>query len=179
MVHGHATGVFSSRELERATDTSAAFRFIAANEHPDHDTIARFRRRFLKDIAARAKERYAREMAEHDAMLAARVAKTAVTGKKPGGTPPRPPVEGPLPTDQINLTDAESRIMPVAGDGFEQCYNAQAAVAADRLLIVAQDVARYHSVDRFAEPGFVTLGQIAADPAGVGASVLVGHDRRR
>src|SRR5450759_1045742 len=50
------------------------------------------------------------------------------TGKKPGGKPPRPPTQGPLLTDQINLTDEESRIMPVAGGGFEQCYNAQAAV---------------------------------------------------
>jgi len=35
-----------------------------------------------------------------------------------------PPVEGPLPTDQVNLTDEASRIMPVPGGGFEQCYNA-------------------------------------------------------
>jgi transposase len=50
LVYGYATGVFSSRKLERATYDSVAFRFIAANEHPDHDTIATFRRRFLKDI---------------------------------------------------------------------------------------------------------------------------------
>ena len=42
--------VFSSRKLERATYDSVAFRFIAANDHPDHDTIATFRRRFLKEI---------------------------------------------------------------------------------------------------------------------------------
>ena len=46
---GYATGVFSSRKLERATYDSIAFRFIAANDHPDHDTIAAFRRRFLKE----------------------------------------------------------------------------------------------------------------------------------
>ena len=39
-----------SRKLERATFDSVAFRFIAANEHPDHDTIVAFRRRFLKEI---------------------------------------------------------------------------------------------------------------------------------
>ena len=50
LVYGYATGVFSSRKLERATYNSVAFRFITANEHPDHDTIATFRRRFLKDI---------------------------------------------------------------------------------------------------------------------------------
>src|SRR5467141_4523581 len=226
LVYGYATGVFSSRKLERATYDSVAFRFIAANDHPDHDTIATFRRRFLKEIErlfvqvlelaremgmlkmgtvaldgtkihanasrhsalsyehagrieeqlkaevadlmaraesadaaevadgmsipdelarreerlaklaearakieARAKERFEREAAEHRARLAAREAKAEASGKKSGGRPPEPPVAAPLPTDQINLTDEESRIMPVAGGGFEQCYNAQAAVA--------------------------------------------------
>jgi transposase len=50
LVYGYATGVFSSRKLERATYDSVAFRFVAANDHPDHDTIATFRRRFLKEI---------------------------------------------------------------------------------------------------------------------------------
>src|SRR5580658_6022337 len=50
LVYGYATGVFSSRKLERASYDSVAFRFLAGNEHPDHDTIANFRRRFLKDI---------------------------------------------------------------------------------------------------------------------------------
>ena len=50
LVYGYATGIFSSRRLERATYDSVAFRFITANEHPDHDTIATFRRRFLKEI---------------------------------------------------------------------------------------------------------------------------------
>ncbi len=228
LVYGYATGVFSSRKLERATYDSVAFRFIAGNEHPDHDTIATFRRRFLKQIEAlfvevlklaremgllkmgtvaldgtkihanasrhsalsyehagkieaqlkaevtellakaeaadqadapgditseelarrkarlakladarakieaRAKERFEREQAEYQAKLAARKAKAEATGKKPSGKPPQPPVEGPLATDQINLTDEESRIMPVAGGGFDQCYNARAVVAAEQ-----------------------------------------------
>ena len=56
-------------------------------------------------IEARAKERFEREAAEHRAKLAAREAKAAATGKKPGGKPPAPPVEGAQPKDQINLTD--------------------------------------------------------------------------
>ena len=237
LVYGYATGVFSSRKLERATYDSVAFRFVAANQHPDHDTIAAFRRRFLKQIEAlfvqvlmlaremgvlkmgtialdgtklhanasrhsalsyehackieaqlqaevaellaraeaadqaevpdgmsipdelarrekrlgeiarakaiieaRAKERHAREQAEYEAKMAARAAKEEATGKKSGGRPPAPPVEGPGPADQVNLTDEESRIMPVPGGGFEQCYNAQAAVAAGSLLVVANDV---------------------------------------
>src|ERR1700758_5730633 len=50
LVYGYATGGFSSRKLERASYDSVAFRFIAANDHPDHDTIATFRRRFLPEI---------------------------------------------------------------------------------------------------------------------------------
>ena len=42
--------MFSSRKLERASYDLVAFRFIAANQHPDHDTIAAFRRRFLPEI---------------------------------------------------------------------------------------------------------------------------------
>ena len=91
------------------------------------------------------------ELAEHEARLAAREAKTAATGKKPGGRPPQPPVEGPLPNDQINLTDEDSRIMPVAG-GFEQCYNAQAAVAADSLLVVAVTVTQAPNDKQQIEP---------------------------
>ncbi len=64
LVYGYATGLFSSRKLERATYDLVAFRFIAANDHPDHDTIATFRWRFLKEIAALFVEvlKLAREM---------------------------------------------------------------------------------------------------------------------
>lgn len=50
LIYGYATKVFSSRAIERATYDSVAFRFIAGNEHPDHDTIAAFRKRFLGHI---------------------------------------------------------------------------------------------------------------------------------
>jgi|SRR5216684_4458832 len=269
LVYGYATGVFSSRKLERASYDSVAFRFIAANEHPDHDTIATFRRRFLKEIeglfvqvlllaremgmlklgtvgldgtkihanasrhsalsdehagkieaqlkaevsdlmakaeaadqadvpdgmsipdelarreerlrklaearakiAARAKERFAREQAEYEAKLAAREAKTKATGKKPGGKPPAPPAAGPLPTDQINLTDEDSRIMPVAGggpiaqerdSGFEQCYNAQAAVAAGSLLVVAADVVQAANDKQQLAPMLSKIGTLPED----------------
>jgi len=116
-------------------------------------------------IEARAKERHAREQAEHDAKMAQRAAKTAVTGKKPGGRPPAPPVEGPLPTDQVNLTDEQSRIMPVAGGGFEQCYNAQAVVAVGSLLVIAADVTQAPNDKQQLEP---MLDQIAALPDALG-----------
>jgi transposase len=50
LFYGYATGVFSSRQLERSTYDSVAFRYIAANSHPDHDTIAVFRKRFLPTL---------------------------------------------------------------------------------------------------------------------------------
>ena len=104
-------------------------------------------------------------MAEHEAKMAAREAKTAATGKKPGGKPPQPPAEGPLPNDQVNLTDEESRIMPVAGGGFDQCYNAQAAVAAGSLLVVATDVVQAPNDKQQVEP---MLDKIGALPEGLG-----------
>ena len=122
------------------------------------DELARREERLKKiaeartKIEARAKERFEREQAEHQAKLAAHEAKTKTTGKKPGGKPPQPPVEGPLPTDQINLTDEESRIMPVSGGGFEQCYNAQAVVAEGSLLVVAGDVVQSPNDKQQLEP---------------------------
>jgi transposase len=45
LIYGYVTGLPSSRKIERATYDSVAFRYIAANTHPDHDTLAAFRRR--------------------------------------------------------------------------------------------------------------------------------------
>ena len=50
MFYGYATGVFSSRKLEAATFDSVAFRYVCGNKHPDHDTIASFRKRFLGEL---------------------------------------------------------------------------------------------------------------------------------
>ena len=262
LIYGYATGVFSSRKLEGATYNSVAFRFIAANQHPDHDTIAAFRRRFLKQIEklfvqvlllaremgvlkmgtvaldgtkvhananrhsalsyehagkieaqlqaevaelmaraeaadqadlpdgmsipdelarreqrlaeiararatieARAKERHAREQGAYEAKMAARESRAATTGKKPSGRPPEPPEAGPGSTDQVNLTDEESRIMPMPGGGFEQCYNAQAAVAAGSLLVIANDVVQATNDKQQVAP---MLGKLGALPGELG-----------
>jgi transposase len=50
LLYGYATGVFSSRKIERATYEMVPFRFIAGNLHPDHDTLATFRRTFLQEL---------------------------------------------------------------------------------------------------------------------------------
>jgi Transposase DDE domain len=135
------------------------------------DELARREERLRKlaearaKIEARAAERHAREQAEYEAKLAARAAKEKSTGKKPGGKPPSPPAPGPLPTDQINLTDEESRIMPVAGGGFEQCYNAQAVVAEGSLLVVAAEVTQATNDKQQLAP---MLGKVVTVPEEVG-----------
>ena len=120
------------------------------------------RREERTKIEARASERLAREQAEYEAKIAARAAKAEASGKKPGGKPPASPAAGSGPTDQINLTDEASRIMPVAGGGFEQCCNAQALVTADSLLVVAGDVVQAANDKQQLEP---MLGKLAALPA--------------
>jgi len=257
LFYGYATGEFSSRRIERATYDSVAFRFIAANTHPDHDTIAAFRKRFLPQlkglfvqilqvagalkllkvgnvsldgtkvkanasrhralsyghanrieaqlqaeveqllrlaeqadqrdvpdgmdvpaeiarrearlaairearaqIEARAAERLAAEQQVYEAKVAAREARQKKTGKKLGGKPPKPPTGGVRETDQISLTDDESRIMKAAGGGFEQAYNAQALTEVDSKLIVGAFVTQ-HPIDiKQIEPALATLGEL-------------------
>jgi len=50
LFYGYATGTYFSRKIEQATYDSVAFRFISGNTHPDHDTIATFRKRFLGQL---------------------------------------------------------------------------------------------------------------------------------
>lgn len=258
LFYGYATGVFSSRKLERETYDSVAFRYVAANRHPDHDTIANFRKRFLPELSAlfvqilsvahqmgvlqvgkvsldgtkvhanaskhsalswehankieaqlkaeveqllrlaeeadgakapdgmsvpeelkrrearlaaiaqakmqieaRAAERYAREQAAYEQKMAERKAKEERTGRKPGGPPPAAPQLGPQSNDQVNLTDADSRIMPRSGGGFEQAYNAQAAVDVDTMLVVAQHVSQHPNDKQEVEPALATLDAVA------------------
>lgn len=262
LVFGYATGVYSSRRIEAATYESIAFRYIAANTHPDHDSLCVFRKRFLEEIKAlfvqvlgiaqemkllklgtialdgtkihanasrhsalshghaqkieeqleaevkellaraeaadqeplpeglsipeelsrreerlaaigqaktqieaRAAERDAQEKAEFDAKMKAREEKAARTGKKPGGKPPAPPTPGVRPSDQINLTDVDSRIMPAKGNGFDQSYNAQAAVDTETMLVVATGVVQAANDKQQLEP---MLQELAGLPEELG-----------
>ena len=236
LVYGYATGVHSSRKIERACHDSVAFRFIAANTQPDHDSIATFRRRFLPQIEAlfvqvlllaremkclklgtialdgtkiaanaskhkalswehankieaqlreevqlllklaedsdsrpvndgldvpaeiarreqrlaalaqakekikqRAAERHAVQQQEHEAKCAKRQAQREA-GKKPRGPEPQAPSSEPRASDQVNLTDEPSRIMPSSRGGFEHSYNAQAAVDTATMLVLTAHV---------------------------------------
>lgn len=266
LIYGYATGVFSSRKLERATYDSLAFRFIAANTHPDHDTLANFRSRFLDEIAAlfvqvlqlaqqmqllqlgtvcldgtkvkanasrhsalshghmsklqaqlelevqelmalaeeadgknipdgmslphelalrqdrlaamqqaqaklaeRARQRYAQEKVEFDAKMQKRAAKERATGKKSSGPAPKPPQAGIRDKDQINLTDEDSRIMPIRGKGFEQAYNAQAGVDANTMLVVAVEVTQAPNDKEQVQPMLHNLQQLQEQVPQLGA----------
>ena len=270
LVYGYATGVFSSRKLENATYDSVAFRFVAADEHPDHDTLNTFRKRFLKDIEVlmvqvlmiartlgvlnlgnialdgskikanasrhsalsyghikkleeqlegevkklmelaeaadnekmpdgmnlpdeiarredrikaiaeaktkiegRAKERFEQEQVEYRDKLDKREAKAKESGNKPRGKPPVPPVEGAQDKDQINLTDEESRVMKVAGGGFDQCYNGQVAVDMGSMLIVTTNTVQACNDKQQIEP---ILQQLKALPVELGKPVNVVAD---
>ena len=263
LFYGYATGVNSSRKLERATYDSVAFRYIAANDHPDHDTIATFRRRFLPELKAlfvqilliakevgvlsvgkvsldgtkikanasrhralsykharkledqlkaeveellkqaeeadqsdipdgldipaelerreerlsaiarakteiehRAATRYAEEQADYEKKLAARQAKEKKTGKKTGGKKPKAPVAGPRDKDQVNLTDEESRIMPISGGGFDQCYNVQASVDIETMLILGNHLTQNPNDKQEMEPALEALSSL---PESLGA----------
>lgn len=95
-------------------------------------------------LEQRVREEAEAEAAQVQARLAERAEQEAQTGRKsPGRAPvaPDPAQAKPLPKSQINFTDPESRIMvDGASKGFEQCYNAQAAVDSATQIIVAAEV---------------------------------------
>jgi transposase len=265
LFYGYATSVFSSRKLEQATYDSVAFRYVTANEHPDHDTISMFRKRFLpqlhalfvqilqiahtaglfkigtisldgtkikanaskhsaysyghackiegelkkevdelfriaeesdnesapegmnvpeelarrearleaiaeakKEIERRAEERHSMEQAEYEKKMEKRHEKEKATGKKARGKEPQAPQPGPREKDQVNLTDEESRIMPQSGGGFEQCYNAQAAVDVDSLLITETNISQNTNDKQELEPMLDKLEELPPELGKVG-----------
>lgn len=51
LLYGYCTGTYSSRKMENKTYEDIAFRYLAGDEHPDHDTIAEFRQRHLEALS--------------------------------------------------------------------------------------------------------------------------------
>jgi hypothetical protein len=142
------------RESQLRTEVDKLFDLTEHAEVPEGlvitDEIA-FRQERLANLAkaravleARAQERSEAEQAAYEAQRAEREAKTRQTGRKPRGRPPTPPTLGARDKDQDNFTDPESRIMKNStNDGFDQHYNAQAAVAQDSFLIVANTLSNH------------------------------------
>lgn len=269
LFYSYATGTFSSRKIEKASYESVPVRYVAANQHPDHDTICTFRKRFLgaldnlftqillvaaqmgltelgdvaidgskfkanaskhkamswkraceledqlseevsellaaaeaadaddKDgqklpkelqrrqdrleqiarakamIEERAGKRYEGEQAEYEAKMAERRAKEERTGKKTRGRNPRPPEPGPRAGDQVNFTDPESRIMLTSNNGWQQAWNAQAAVDMDSHLIVGGHISQAPNDKKELEP---MLDSLEAVPEQIGDPKRIAAD---
>jgi transposase len=260
--YSYASGIFSSRKIEKATYELIPAIFITQGLHPDHSAIAHFRKRFLKNLEdifvqilliasemgvlklgsvsldgtkikanaskhkalsyeyackledklqqeisflmakanesehsenndinipeelqrredrlkniitaketmeKRRKMRYEQEKKDYDTKLKERALKEKANGRKLGGKKPVAPDEKPKPSDQVNLTDEESRIMPESGGGFQQAYNAQAAVDMDTMLILENHVSQSSNDKQELQP---ILNKIAQLPKQLGA----------
>lgn len=241
LIYCYAHGIFSSRRIERATYRDVAVRYLMADTHPDHDTIAKFRRENFDAVAEafvavlqlakqmgvlrvgtvsvdgthisasaskdrnvrydrakqldeqlrqdveqllqraeqtdadeqsddgdghtlperiarreklRARMQQAQRELERQAKARAEAEREAyerklaerqerkTQGKTVKGCDPRPPRDTPEDKDQVNLTDADSRLMRKSRrSSYKQAYNAQAAVDADgSMLILANHV---------------------------------------
>jgi len=117
------------------------------------------------EIERRAQARYAQARAEYEAKQVERAAKERALGRKSGGKKPQEPTPGPHPEEQVHFTDADSRIMPVSGGGFEQAYNAQATVDMASLLIVGAPITQNANDKREVEPALQELAKLP-DPLG-------------
>jgi len=116
-------------------------------------------------LEARAQERYEAEQAEYQAKLREREEKARQTGRKPGGRAPQPPTPGPRDKDQYNFTDPDSRIMKNStDDGFDQHYNAQAAVDQEVMLVVATSLSNHPNDKQEAEPTLEALSPKVGKP---------------
>jgi transposase len=112
------------------------------------------------EIESRRKIRYEIEKAEYDKKIEVREQKELAKGHKLGGVKPKVPTESPSPSDQVNFTDPESRIMPKSGGGFEQSYNAQASVDADSMLILGNHVSQNPNDKKELEPALDELDKL-------------------
>jgi transposase len=119
-------------------------------------------------LEARAQAHYEAEQAEYEAKVRQRAEKAEATKRKPRGRPPKPPTPGPQDKDQYNFTDPDSRIMKNStDDGFDQQYNAQAAVEQTSLLIVAHSLSNHANDKAEALPTLDALSPQVGKPAAV------------
>ena len=112
------------------------------------------------ELKARAEARYQLEKAAYDERQAQRREREQALGHRLGGRVPKPPEPGPCDSDQVNFTDPESRIMPLSGGGFEQCYNAQACVDQGSRLVLENHVTQQANDKQEVEPALARLGAL-------------------
>lgn len=149
--------------LQQEIDELFALAELAESERPDSfdiDNEIGLRRKKMASLAEakavleeRARHRHAEEQAEYERKMTERAKKEEKTGKKSRGRAPQPPEPGPRDKDQYNYTDPESRIMKNGNNkGFEQSYNAQAAVDHDSRLIVGNTLSNHPNDKREGVP---------------------------
>jgi transposase len=126
--------------------------------------------RAIDELKERAKKRDEKAQAEFEKKLAERKRKEKETGKKPGGAAPKQPKTGPENSnEQVNLTDADARIMRKnKSSGFTQSFNAQAAVDADgSQLIVGNHLSQSASDSCELEKGVSSVPEKIGKPTAV------------
>lgn len=151
--YGHLVKLRAALEVEVEQLLQLAETADAASQPKSLDIMAEIERRQQKlsnlaqaeaVLQSRAQERYELEKAEYEAKLAEREVRQQQTGRKPRGRIPKTPSLVIADKDQYNFTDPESRIMKNSRDGgFDQHYNAQAAVTHQSLLIVSTTVSNH------------------------------------
>jgi transposase len=211
LVYGYATGVFSSRKIERASYDSVAFRYIAANTHPDHDTLAHFRKTNLGEL----EDLFVQVLQLTQSMKLVKLGQIALYGTKVKANASKHKAlsHGHLEKIEAQLRDkvqallakaetidreaqADGVDLPVeiarqraqatrsgaAGErssqsdrrrvphyaeasGFEQAYNAQAAVDAETMLVIATIVTQQPNDKQQVEP-IVDILQTPQNPLG-------------
>ncbi|KAF0144390.1 IS1182 family transposase [Sediminibacterium sp.] len=130
-------------EIEKLLDLAASKDEIEKGSELDIPEELKLRKNRLSKIQEakrvveqRASERYQKEKEEYDAKMEQRNQKKEKTGKNSRGKEPKAPSDEPNDKDQYNFTDPESRIMKTSR-GFDQCYNSQAAVNDDMIIVGA------------------------------------------
>lgn len=149
MSHGHAQKMLDQLEQEVKTliekaeqaDASATPSTVSL---PDEIARRNDRKAKIKEAVAVIESRHQEKVQELKQAYEAKVEERQTRrdkGERVGGREPQPVDETIKPSDQYNFTDPESRIMK-AGNGkhFEQCFNAQAGVEVESMLIVGNYV---------------------------------------
>ena len=159
LIYCYANGIFSSRRIERARHRDIGVRFVAANRHPDHDTIARFRRENFAAVS----ESFLQVLLLAKELKLLRVGLVSVDGSKFKANANKhrsvtyeragaliAQLEGEITAllsraeaadAQSNLSDPDSRLMRKSKHHeYRQAYNAQAAVDAggSQLIVSAR-----------------------------------------